>query len=534
MSETMIPIPFPEMLNKLLTEYKEYKTFYGVPVVSSDKLVPIGPAAGPHTQLAGNIVAAYGAGATYFELKTVQILEGEALQIKKPCIYVGHEVFNTEWSTELTVEQARDEYIKAFLLIQVLSLEFSLTKVSDIHFIMSVGYDLAGIRSQKVDRFLEDMKNAKETEEWRQDCEYIRNHLELFSNVDRKAIDAMKENAVISDTVTLSTMHGCKGEEIESIATYLIKEKQLNTFIKMNPTLIGKERVEELLKEKGYETLLLEEDTFANDITLDMAKKIILSCQKTANQCGRIFGIKLTNTLPVKTKENELEAGTMYMSGPALYPIAIAVANELNKQIDAPLAISYSGGADQLNIKELLETGIKPVTVSSLLLKAGGYKNITKLIKQSEGYKEKEEIDNEALECLAKEAANNLRYDKKPVKALQRQEEYSAVCAVCNNCVDVCPNRANVLVEVEGNKYVIHRDRLCNECGCCACKCIKGHSPYKEKFTIFEDQESFDISNNDGVLYLKEKKRYRQNGFVGEIPENVSAILEQAIKKGRI
>ncbi|HEX3022179.1 MAG TPA: putative selenate reductase subunit YgfK, partial [Lachnospiraceae bacterium] len=156
MSDKMIPIPFHRMLSMLLLEYKETKKFYGVPVYEPENEVPIGPAAGPHTQLAGNIIAAYAAGATYFELKTVQILEGEELQIKKPCIYVGHEVFNTEWSTELTVEQARDEYIKAYLLLQVLSREFSLRSVEKLTFVMSVGYDLKGIQSNKVDGFIND------------------------------------------------------------------------------------------------------------------------------------------------------------------------------------------------------------------------------------------------------------------------------------------------------------------------------------------------------------------------------------------
>ena len=47
---------------------------------------PFGPAAGPHTQLTQNIVAAYVAGSRFFELKTVQKLDGEDLPVAKPCI----------------------------------------------------------------------------------------------------------------------------------------------------------------------------------------------------------------------------------------------------------------------------------------------------------------------------------------------------------------------------------------------------------------------------------------------------------------
>ena len=47
---------------------------------------PIGPAAGPNTQLAQNIVASYVCGGRMFELKTVQIIDGEDLHVSKPCI----------------------------------------------------------------------------------------------------------------------------------------------------------------------------------------------------------------------------------------------------------------------------------------------------------------------------------------------------------------------------------------------------------------------------------------------------------------
>ena len=99
MSDKMIPISFEELLKRLLDEYKIYNSFLSVPVSRNTDLnyiSAIGPAAGPHTQLAGNIIAAYGAGASHFELKTVQIIEGEDLGIVKPCIYSAQEVYNTE------------------------------------------------------------------------------------------------------------------------------------------------------------------------------------------------------------------------------------------------------------------------------------------------------------------------------------------------------------------------------------------------------------------------------------------------------
>ena len=105
-------IKFEDLLLQSLDEYHKSKSLFGVPVVPNPHGTPVGPAAGPHTQLTGNIIAAYAAGAKIFDLKTIQILAGEALGIQRPCIYVGSEVYNIEWSSEFDAKHAMNEYIK--------------------------------------------------------------------------------------------------------------------------------------------------------------------------------------------------------------------------------------------------------------------------------------------------------------------------------------------------------------------------------------------------------------------------------------
>ncbi len=213
MSDKMIPVSFDGLYSAAVNEYREKKTLFGVKVIETGSLAPVGPAAGPHTQLAENLVAAFAAGANEMELKTVQVLEGEALGICKPCIYVGNEVYNVEWSTELTVQEARDEYIKAFLLISALTEELGLTDRMIPEFIMSVGYDLEGIRSPKIDNFIESLIDAGDTDEWKRDIEWLRNNSSLSSDF----LDDLMNDPCISDTVTLSTMHGCPAEDIMSL-----------------------------------------------------------------------------------------------------------------------------------------------------------------------------------------------------------------------------------------------------------------------------------------------------------------------------
>ena len=172
MSDKMTPISFKELLNQAIKEYKREKTIYYVPVSKERIKSPIGPAAGPHTQLAQNILAAYAGGANHFELKTVQVLEGKELGILKPCIYVEGEAYNTEWSTELTVQEALEEYIKAWFLLKLISKEFNINDENDFVFYMSVGYDLKGIKSKKIDNFIEGLKDASNTEIWKE-CKNI-------------------------------------------------------------------------------------------------------------------------------------------------------------------------------------------------------------------------------------------------------------------------------------------------------------------------------------------------------------------------
>ena len=79
---------------------------------------PIGPAAGPHTQMAQNIVLGWLAGARTFELKTVQVLD--ELAIPRPCIDMEAEGYNVEWSQELRIPQSLEEYVKAWMMLRIL------------------------------------------------------------------------------------------------------------------------------------------------------------------------------------------------------------------------------------------------------------------------------------------------------------------------------------------------------------------------------------------------------------------------------
>ena len=62
-------------------------------------------------------------------------------------------------------------------------------------------------------------------------------HVDEFEHIDADYINSISDE--LCQAITLSTMHGCPAEEIESICSYLISEKGLHLYLKCNPTLLG-------------------------------------------------------------------------------------------------------------------------------------------------------------------------------------------------------------------------------------------------------------------------------------------------------
>ena len=416
MSDRMTPIPFGNLMNWILEERKKgtvfgiRKPFHANPEkiyeIFGRKLeTPFGPAAGPHTQLAQNIVAAYVAGSRFFELKTVQKIDGEDLPVNKPCIKADDECYNCEWSTELYVPQAFDEYVKAWFACKVLAKEMELGAEDGFQFNMSVGYDLEGIKLPKVDRFIEGMKDASETEIFKECRSWLLDNLDRFDKVTRKDVEAITAN--ICNSVTLSTLHGCPPQEIERIARYLLEEKHVHTFIKCNPTLLGYEYARNLMDSMGYDYVAFGDFHFKDDLQYSDAVPMLERLQKLADEKGLEFGVKITNTFPVDVKAGELPSEEMYMSGKSLYPLSMSVAMKLAKDFDGKLRISYSGGADAFNIQKIVEAGIWPVTMATTLLKPGGYQRLEQIGRIFES------VEPAAFSCVDSEKVERLVEDVK-------------------------------------------------------------------------------------------------------------------------
>ena len=435
MSELMTPIPFRELMTWITTEYRRDGAVFGVhkpykagvkklPIFGETIETPFGPAAGPNTQLAQNIIAGYFAGARFFELKTVQKMDGADLAacINRPCILAEDECYNCEWSTELYVQQAFEEYVKAWCALKIMAKVYGLGDPNGFVFNMSVGYDLAGIQGEKIDTFLNGMVDASKTPIF-QECIAV---LKEFFPGESDYIDTITPH--VSGSVTVSTLHGCPPDEIERIASYLLEKKHLHTFVKCNPTILGYETARSILDSMGYDYIAFDDHHFKEDLQYADAVPMFHRLQALADKEGLEFGLKLSNTFPVDVKAGELPSEEMYMAGKSLFPLTTTMAAMMAKEFGGKLRLSYAGGADAFNIDKLFACGIWPITMATTELKPGGYQRFTQIGDKLDAldFKPFTGVDVVGIEALSL-AARSDKYHVKAIKPLPRRKLYEKV-----------------------------------------------------------------------------------------------------------
>ncbi|MBU1432987.1 FAD-dependent oxidoreductase [Myxococcota bacterium] len=391
MSDRFSPLSMAQTTAWIFDELERQGSVFGIPadlfyrpsaaapyraaVFDQPLSTPFGVAAGPHSQLTRNIVAAWLCGARFIELKTVQTLD--ELEISKPCIDMEDEGYNVEWSQELKVEQSLEQYARAWVLIHALHHKLGFEgERPEVIFNLSVGYNLEGIKRDNVQWFLAQARD-------------ISARLPaLIEAVAARYPQARQLTipAEMSNSVTLSTMHGCPPDEIERISEYLIAEKGFHTYVKLNPTLLGPELARRTLNEElGFEDIIIPDEAFGHDLKYADAVPMLQRLKQLAKHKKLAFGVKLSNTLEVENHRDAFSPNErhMYMSGRPLHALTIRLAAQLNADFHGELPMSYAGGADAFNVAALLKMGMQTITVCSDLLKSGGYTRMTQYMRNT-------------------------------------------------------------------------------------------------------------------------------------------------------
>jgi putative selenate reductase len=477
---------------------------------------PLGPAAGPHTQLAQNIVLAWLGGARILELKTVQVLD--ELEISRPCIDMETVGYNVEWSQELKIHQSLEEYVKAWMMVEILGawpeLRPYLGADPGPHiFDISVGYDLAGISSPEVAGYIDGLMDATET------LDRLRAEIpEPFADWRDQPFPTR-----IADTVTLSTFHGCPPDEIEAITKHLMTRHGLDVVVKLNPTLLGFEEVGEIVHDLlGFDEIRLRRPDFDADLQFERGVELIQELARFAGTEGRRFGVKLSNTLVVDNHRGHLPDTPMYLSGQPLHVVTTTLLGKLNEAlpgmlgltgVGGPVQVSFSAGITKENLPAVAALGMTPMTVCTDLLKPGGYGRIKPMLEgllkamERAGCPDLVAWRQQAGAAAVSEYAAGLRrpeamehYSRVGTSKLPRSEDRVLQrwgCVACNFCVTVCPNDAFLRLPtpegmgVEGRQQYFCLAELCNECGNCTTFCPEQGEPWLVKPRLFLDPARF-------------------------------------------
>ncbi len=385
----LAPVPFELLVKRALLEFERERKIFDLPQAkfwrgdpALDTSVrfhgrraatPVGPAAGPHDQLAQNVVLAWLAGARIIELKTVQVQD--ELKIPRPCIDATNVGYNVEWSQELKLDASLREYVAAAMLVEILKHERVLGDVPPAQletiYDMSVGYDLAGIRSERVSGWIRTMREAGP----------IVDELRARLTGPLAKYRDLPFPTRMSDSITLSTFHGCPAEEIEGIVTFLLAVLEVDVCIKLNPTLLGRSEVDRLLHGvMGYQEIQTTEEAFAKDLQLADAALMIPRLANVARDHGRHLAVKCSNTLVVRNHRTVFKDAVMYLSGPPLHVITMNLVQRLREALGASVPISFSAGLDAHNVANAVAMNLVPTTTCTDLLRPGGYARLPRYV----------------------------------------------------------------------------------------------------------------------------------------------------------
>jgi putative selenate reductase len=574
--------PFVDMIQRMRLEFRNQQAIFDLParkwyippaaatspadaadlsVRFHDRMAgnAAGPASGPQTQMAQNLVLSWLAGGRIMELKTVQV--NDELKISRPCIDATNVGYNVEWSQELRVADSLDQYVQGAMLIHMLRQapevfghpfgDLSLAGISgEPIYDMSIGYDLAGIQTPKVVNFIRGMIDARES------VARLRDQIPRWLGPLRE----LEYPTALSRSITLSTFHGCPAEEIERICEFLLTELDVHAIVKMNPPMLGKERLEHLLYDvMGYTELRVNEKAYASGLQFDESLAMCGRLTKLAASRGLQFGAKFSNTLEVENHRHFFKPTEkiMYLSGAPLHVITLTLAGEFRKAIGAAFPISFSAGVDRKNFANLVACGIVPVTTCTDLLKTGGYGRLPPYLHDLQKEMQKvgaRNIDDFILDYRGQRAAASgdpvrAGYLNTPIIVAETQADprYRAAhnravpkridshlvmfdCITCDKCIPVCPNDANfayhtgevrltyrdVEVRPDGSIVPIGEERefalqkadqianfadYCNHCGNCDTFCPEYDGPYLKKPNFYGSRPAFEAgAPHDGFL----------------------------------
>lgn len=331
---------------------------------------PCGVAAGPHTQLAANIVLGWLAGARAFELKTVQVPEGA--QAPRPAIDLGEPCVHAATAHELRLEPVLGEFVGASMLIDMLRASGVLDgpggdetfASADCVFDVSLGADLRSLRSPRMVAFVRALQDARGV------IETLRERIP-----DRlQPLRATEFRHQLLAGVTLVLPDGARVEDAVAAAEFALIELGSHVTLKLRPTILGLERCETLLHDApGGAGLRVDPAPFATEAHLETLAPALIGLAARARTLGLEFGVQLVGPLRVRNPRAVLVDEWVQLSGATLHVLALHALQVLRAVVGAEMPVAFSGGVDALRFARVVACGAVPVATCTDLFRPGGY-----------------------------------------------------------------------------------------------------------------------------------------------------------------
>ena len=176
-------------------------------------------------------------GARFIELKTVQVLD--EIEVSRPCIDAADETYNCEWSQELKLEQSFDEYLKAWVLVHALAHRMGLPEP---------GHALRHERRLQPRRDPEPARPALHRLDARRERSASGGGRRGGEGLSRPSATSRSRDRISEPHHAVDDARLPAGGD-RAIARYLLEELGVHTWVKLNPTLLGPERLRGLLNE---------------------------------------------------------------------------------------------------------------------------------------------------------------------------------------------------------------------------------------------------------------------------------------------
>ncbi len=191
-----------------------------------------------------------------------------------------------------------------------------------------------------------------------------------------------KLQAPLISALCLAIPDGLPLKEAEGYISRLIEEARVPIELKLGPWILGNERLADIFRRQGEER---DSSIFGRNASVRYSEAIMIIRRlfTRAREAGLFFGVKVDGSMPsaigrsLMRPEPDHRKPSPLLSGPPVYAAGLCLAARVAEDLSGSLPISFAGGLDALRAKALFQTGVRPLTLTSVLYSPAGFRALS-------------------------------------------------------------------------------------------------------------------------------------------------------------